>query len=86
MLFLKAFSWGTDLQVTLDDFALKTQNLEVKIKLVETKFAVRAEDNHNCISNMCEKEFSDSSYRQNIDFSRNCPKFHTFTKIINFQV
>ena len=30
LLFLKAFSWETDLWVTLGDFALKTQNWEGK--------------------------------------------------------
>ena len=36
------------------------------------------------MSNVCKKQFLDSNFNkavhwQNIDFSRNCPKFHIFT-------
>ena len=47
LLFLKAFSWETDLWVTLGDFAFKHAKLgmeiciQLKIDLVETKFPVR---------------------------------------------
>ena len=46
-----------------------------------------ASDNHNYISHTCAKEFLNfklqlSSYWQNIKFSRYCPKFHIFTKIV----
>ena len=35
----------------------------------------------------CAKEFSDSNFDYAvIDFSRNCPRFHIFTKIVIFQV
>ena len=50
-----------------------------------------ASDNHNYMCHTCAKEFLRfelqlSSYGQNIKFSRNCPKFHIFTKIVIFQV
>ena len=47
LLFLKAFSWETDLLVTLGDFTVKNVKLgreicvELKINLVETKCGVR---------------------------------------------
>ena len=60
--------------------------LALKIDLVETRFAERKVLRY--ISNMCAREFSDSNFDKqasaNIDFSRNCPKFHIFTKIVNF--
>ena len=50
-----------------------------------------ASNNHNYICvNICKRIFKFepqlSSYWQNIKFSRYCPKFHTFTKIVTFQV
>ena len=45
-----------------------------------------AADNHNYVSHMCKRifrfELQLSSYWQNMKFSRNCPKFHIFTKIV----
>ena len=49
-----------------------------------------ASDNHNYMCHTCAKDFKFelqlSSYWQNIKFSRYCPKFHIFTKIVIFQV
>ena len=50
-----------------------------------------ASDNHNYMCHTCAKDFFKlerqlSSYWQNIKFSRYCPKFHIFTKIVIFQV
>ena len=50
-----------------------------------------ASDNHNYMCHTCAKEFSNLSFNlavidKNINFSRYCPKFHIFTKIVIFQV
>ena len=50
-----------------------------------------ASDNHNYMFHTCANEFFKfelqlSSYWQSIKFSRYCPKFHIFTKIVIFQV
>ena len=49
----------------------------------------RASDKHNYMYHTCAKEFFKfelqlSSYWQNINFSRYCPKFHIFTNIVIF--
>ena len=50
----------------LGDFALKTQTSEGKFVLTRNRFGGNeiccAEDNHNYMSNMCEKELSDSNF------------------------
>ena len=48
-------------------------------------------DNHNYMCHTCAKECFKfklwlSSYWQNINFSRYCPKFHIFTNMVIFQV
>ena len=48
-----------------------------------------AADNHKYMCHICAKGFLDSKFNQtvidkNIKFSRNCPKFHIFTKIVIF--
>ena len=45
-----------------------------------------ASDNHNYMCHTLKFELQLRSYWQNINFSRNCPKFHIFTKIVIFQV
>ena len=49
-----------------------------------------ASDNHNYMCHTCEKNFkiraSIKHLLPNITFSRYCPKFHTFTNILFFQV
>ena len=46
-----------------------------------------AAGNHNNMSHICAKGFLDSTFdyaviEKNFKFSRNCPKFHRFTKIV----
>ena len=41
---------------------------------------------HTCAKEFFKFELQWSSYWQNINFSRYCPKFHIFTKIVIFQV
>ena len=48
-----------------------------------------ATGNHNYMCQICAKGFLDSNLNyavidKNINFSRNCPKFHIFTKIGSF--
>ena len=50
-----------------------------------------AADNRNYMCHICAKGFLGSNFKQAvidkiIKFSRNCPKFHIFTKIVMFKV
>ena len=95
-LFSQAFCWETDLWVTLGDFTVKkTQNWEgnsvfnwKSIELKRNLLYFRKSQLY--VSHMCKRIFKFqlqlSSYWLNIKFSRNCPKFHIFTKIVIFQV
>ena len=91
MLFLKVFSWETDVWVKLGDFTVKKRKIgKGNLYLTENRLSWNeiccAADNHNYMSHMCKRivrfELQFSSYWQNIKFSRNCPKFHIFTKIV----
>ena len=90
--FLKAFSWETDLWVTLGDFTRKKCKIgEGNLYLTENRLGRNeiwcAEDNHTYMCHIYAKGLCElwlSSYWQNINFSRNCPKFHIFTKIVSF--
>ena len=99
LLFLKAFSWETDLWVTLCKFMVKNAKIgkgslyltvNQLLSWNETWCAV-LQIITNIMSHMCKRIFfknqtSISTYWQNIKFSWNCPKFHIFTKIVIFQV
>ena len=58
--------------------------------LVETKFFFCAEDNHNYVSNMCGKEFSDSNFEvmAKYRFVKKLPQIshRPIHKIVIFQV
>ena len=96
LLFLKAFSWETYLWVMLRDFTIKNAKLrreiciQLKISEVEMKCHV-LQISQSHASPMCKRifrvEIQLSSYWQNIEFSRNCPKFDIkFTKILFFSI
>ena len=92
--FLKAFSWETDLWVTLGDFTVQKRKIgkgNLYLKSIKLKRNVLCcSKSQFCMLHMCERMFRFdlqlSSYWQNNKFSRNCPKFHIFTKIVIFQV
>ena len=95
LLFLKAFSWETNLWVTLGDFTVKRKIGEGNLYSTETRLGRNkmwcAEDNHSYMCHICAKGFLDSNFNEavidkNIHFSRKCPKFLIFTQIINFKV
>ena len=80
---LKAFSWETDLSVTLGDFTVKKRKIR-KGKSVFNWKSIKLERNVLCcrylqlyVSHMCNRififELELSSYWPNIKFSRNCP-------------
>ena len=62
----------------------------LKSTLVLTHNVVCGRKSQLYVSHMCKRIFRFklwlSSYWQNIKFSRNCPKFHIFTKIVIFKV
>ena len=58
--FLKAFSWETDLWVTLDDFRVKKAKLWTENRL--SRHEMCAADNHNYMCHMCAKGFLDSNF------------------------
>ena len=62
LLFLKAFSWETDLWVTLGDFMVKIKKIgKGNLYLTENKLSWNemccAADNHNYKCHTCAKEF-----------------------------
>ena len=82
LLFLKFLSWETDLWVTKGN-----GNRYLSENWLRRNKMWCAADNHNYIyvSDICAKGLLDSSFNfENIKFSRNCPKFHIFTKNHNF--
>ena len=81
LLFLKAFFWETDLWITFGDFALTYAQLRrVICYCFDRNEICCAEESHSYMSNLCGKQFSDSNFWQNKDFSRNCPKIHILTR------
>ena len=66
-LFLSAFSWETDLLVTLSDFTVKNAKI-VKGNLYLTENGLSwnemwcASDNHNYMCHTCAKEFLNSNF------------------------
>ena len=67
LLFLKAFSWETDLLVTLGDFAVKKRkNGKGDLYLTENRFSRNemwcAMVNHNHMSHICAKGYLDSNF------------------------
>ena len=94
-LFISIFLRNRSLSDARWFYGKKTQNWEGKsvfnwksIKLKRNALCFRLSQLYG--SHMCKGifkfELQLSSYWQNINFSRNCPKFHIFTKIIIFQV
>ena len=57
LLFLKAFSWETDLWIPVGDFAIKTQNLEGKSVLTKDRLGKNkmwsSTENHNYLCHPC---------------------------------
>ena len=96
LLFLKVFSWETDLWVMLGEFTVKKCKIgKGNLYLIENWLSWNdmrcAAANHNYMCHTCAKEFlhfelQSSSYWQNIKFSWNCPRFHIFSKIIFLKV
>ena len=66
LLFLKAFSWETDLWVTLGDFMVKTQNWEGKSAFNENQLGRNeiwhVEDNYSYMCHVCARGFLDSNF------------------------
>ena len=66
LLFLKAFSWETDLWVTLGDFTVKNAKFGRDICATENQLSKNemwcAADNHNNTCHTCAKGFLDSNF------------------------
>ena len=85
LLFLKAFSWETNLWVILGSFTVKKRKIgKGNLYLTENQWSWNkiccAADNHNNMCHTCAKEFLDLNFNYAIiDKISNCPKFHIFT-------
>ena len=88
---LKAFTWGTDLWVTLGDFAVKNAKfgrgicIQLKIDLLETKWGARWLIAIICVTYVQKGFQIRTSIKQLLtkyQFSRNCPKIQNFKSII----
>ena len=69
LLFLKAFSWETDLWVTLGDFTAENKkigkgNLYLTENWLSWNEICCAADNHNNMCHTCAKEFLDSNFNK----------------------
>ena len=67
LLFLKAFSWETDLWVTLGDFTVKDAKFGKEIFILTDNWLGRnevwyAEDNHSYMCHICPKWFLDQNF------------------------
>ena len=93
LLFLKAFSWETNLRVTLGDFTVKKLKIEKgNLYLTENRLGrneIRCvDDKHNYVSHMSKRIFRFElwlrSYWQNINFFTILPQISYVHKILNF--
>ena len=69
LLFSKAFSWETDLWVTLGDFTVKKRKIgKGNLYLTENRISWNemccAADNYNYMCHPCAKEFWDSNFNK----------------------
>ena len=83
----KAFSWETDLWVTLGDFTGKTRKIgKGNLYLTENQLSRNevwcASDNHNSMCCICAKESLDLNF--NFDILQLFTKYQFLTKNINF--
>ena len=81
LLFLKAFSWETDLWVTLGDFTVKKTCKIGEGKLTENRLnrneMLWAADNHNNMCYICAKGYLDSNFNWAV-----IDKISTFHEIV----
>ena len=93
-LFISIFLRNRSLSDARWFYGKKRKNSKGNLYLTENRLSWNemfcASDNHNYMCHTCAKEFLNSSfelssYWQNIKFSRYCPKFHIFTKIVIFK-
>ena len=78
LLFLKAFSWETDLWVALGDFTVKNAKLyETENRLSRNKMWC-TEDIHNYMCHLCAKEYLDSNF--NYAIIDKISNFHEITQ------
>ena len=93
LLFLKAFSWETDLCVTLGDFTVKKTRKIWKgnLHLTENRLSRNkmwcAADSNNYMCHVCAKDFLDSNFNQAVidkisNFHKNTPNFAFSQKIV----
>ena len=94
LLFLKAFSWETDLWVTLGDFAVKKPKIgKGNLYLTENRLSrnemLCSSDNHNNMRHICAKELLDSNFNETVIdkisiFQEIAPNFTYIWKHHNF--